>query len=413
MFTLIQNVSVLFGEEFQLINNGSIGVDDGKITRLDAGKPATSFQEADIALDGSGLLAIPGLVDAHVHLGDSVIKDIGIGSSLNDVVHPIHGLKTKLLDESQEDQLCQAIAATSSDMIASGITTFADFREGGLAGVQLALKALRHSRQRVLILGRPNYHFNEDKVIDESPLAADTMHELLETVEICAGVGVSGPNEYTGNSMKQISKLTKGKGKLIATHAAESAEARKFSLENFSITEVERALRYLKPDFVVHLTNPTEEDVHKLSEKRIPVVCCPRANSILGVGFPPILELLRAGVTVALGTDNVMLNAPDMFREMDYTSRTLRATHRDAGVIDSKEIFKMATLNAARALRLGSMIGSIEEGKRADIVFLDLDTTNLRFSRNLIASIVHRARLEDVKCVMVDGEVVHGSIPSL
>jgi cytosine/adenosine deaminase-related metal-dependent hydrolase len=299
-------------------------------------------------------------------------------------------------------------------MIASGITTFADFREGGLAGVELALKALQRSRQRALILGRPNYHFSEDEVISESKqLTSDTMRELLRTIEICAGVGVSGPNEYTNNAMKQISTLTKGKGKLLATHAAESAEATKFSLQNFTATEVERTLRYLKPDFIVHLTNSTKEDVNQLSENRIPVICCPRANSILGLGYPPILELLEAGVTVGLGTDNVMLNAPDMFREMDYTSRMLRAAHRDAAAIDSKEILKMATLNAARALGLGSRIGSIEEGKRADIAFLDLNSANLRYSEDLIASIVHRAGSEDVRCVMVDGEIVHGSIPTI
>jgi cytosine/adenosine deaminase-related metal-dependent hydrolase len=412
MSTLIRNVSMLFGEEFQQINNGFITIDNGAITSLGAEEPPTSRQEVEFVMNGSGLLAIPGLIDAHVHMGDSFVKDIGIGSSLKDLVHPIQGLKTKLLKSVGHDQICEAINATSHDMIASGITTFVDFREGGLTGVQLALKALEHNRHRAIILGRPNYHFNEDEVIYEAPLTADIMRELFETIDLCGGVGVSGPNEYTNNAMQQISTLTKGKRKLLATHAAESAETRKFSLEKFSVTEVERALRYLEPDFIVHLTNSTQDDIHKLSDRRIPVVCCPRANAILGVGFPPILELFEAGVTVALGTDNVMLNAPDMFREMDYASRMLRATHRNAGVMNSKAIFKMATLNAACALRLESLLGSIEEGKRADIVFLDLNTENLRFSKDLIASIVHRARPEDIKCVMVDGEVVHGSIPS-
>jgi cytosine/adenosine deaminase-related metal-dependent hydrolase len=212
--------------------------------------------------------------------------------------------------------------------------------------------------------------------------------------------------------MKQISEIAKGKGKLLGVHASESAKSRKFSLESFARTEVERALDHLTPDFLVHLTNSTLEERLEVSKKHIPVVCCPRANSILGLGFPPILELIEAGVIVALGTDNVMLNSPDMFREMDYTSKIIRANRLDAGAVSSREILKMATVNGANALGLSSQLGCIEEGKRADIVFLNLNSNNLCFSKDLITSVVHRARPDDVKAVLVDGEIVHGSIPA-
>jgi len=411
MPTTIQNLALLLGENFQIMQDGFIGIDGGKITCIGQGTPP---HDESIALDGSGLVAIPGLIDAHVHLGDSVAKDIGIGLGLDALVHPIHGLKTKLLRESKEDDICQAMAAASYEMIGGGVTAFADFREGGLAGVKLELKALEKSRQRRIILGRPNYHFDRDEVVNESKLLTpQTIEELRQTIDLASGVGVSGPNEYTKSSLEQISDICKGKGKRLAIHAAESPEATKFSMEKFSVSEVHRAIHYLKPDFMVHLTNSSEEDLAELSKNPIPVVCCPRANAILGLGFPSILELLEAGVTVALGTDNVMLNAPDMFREMDYTSRILRAANRDAGVISSKEILKMATLNAAKALGIASKVGSLGEGKTADIVFLDFRTPNLASSKDLIGSIVHRANREDVRCVMVEGEVVHGNIPRL
>jgi cytosine/adenosine deaminase-related metal-dependent hydrolase len=367
-----------------------------------------------MVLDGSGLLAIPGLINAHVHIGDSVAKDVGIGLSLRELVHPIHGLKTRVLRETREDDMYQAMAATSQDMLASGITTFADFREGGLAGVKLGIKALGKSPQRGIILGRPSYYFKEEEVANESELLPDeTVNELRQTIDLSGGLGVSGPNEYTKSALKQISDLCRGKNKLLAIHAAESAETTKFSLEKFSSSEVHRALHYLKPDFMIHLTKSSEEDIAELSKNKIPTVCCPRANAILGLGFPPIAELFEAQIPVALGTDNVMLNAPDMFREMDYTSRSLRAVHHDEAVIGSREIFKMATLNGAKALGLASTLGSIEEGKNADIVLLNTNTSNLRFSKDLIGSIVHRANRADVQCVMVSGEIVHGEIPKV
>lgn len=413
MESLIENVSIILGEEFQVIRNGCIQIDDGRITFAGEGEKPESSQDSRQNLNGQGLLAIPGLVDAHTHLADSVAKDLKIGSSLDELVHPIHGLKTILLRDTPDTQICEAMTTTARDMLASGITTFADFREGGLAGVRLAQNALRENRSRALILGRPNYHFSEELVVDQSrQLTAETVLELRQTVEICSGLGISGANEYSDQALKQISEITKGKRKLLGVHASESATSRRFSLDKISKSEVDRALDNLAPDFLVHLTTSTPEEHEKVSKNHIPVVCCPRANAILGLGFPPILELLEAEVTVALGTDNVMLNNPDMFREMDYTSKMLRATKLDAGAVSSREILKMATTNAATALGLGSQLGSIEQGKRADITFLNLNSPNLCFSKDLIASVVHRARPDDVKCVMVDGEVVHGSIPA-
>ncbi len=412
MVTRIGGASLLLGEELQLTQNGWIEVEDGTITYAGQEKPNSSPTNAEVALNGNGLLAIPGLIDAHTHIGDSIAKDAAIGSGLNELVHPIHGLKTKLLNNAHEQQFREAVSATTQDMLASGITTFADFREGGLRGVQLGLSSLYSSKQRALMLGRPNYHFNEDDVVDESKVLTDeTIHELTQTLDLCYGIGLSGANEYTGGSLKQISEIARSKGKLLAIHVAESVESGKFSREHFSATELERVLRHMQPDVIVHLTNSTSEDLETVCEKRIPVVCCPRANSILGLGFPPLLPLVRAGVKVALGTDNVMLNAPDMFREMDYTSRILRALNRSPNIVTSKDVLKMATVNAAHALGLASKIGSIEEGKRADLIFLDLNALNLRSSRDLVASVVHRARPDNVKCVMVDGEILHGSIP--
>jgi cytosine/adenosine deaminase-related metal-dependent hydrolase len=409
----IENISMVFGSELELVKNGRIEIRDGSIVSAGEGNPTRSSQPAGAVLNGEGLLAIPGLIDAHVHLADSVLKDLGVGANLDLLVHPVHGLKMRLLDEARQTQLLEAMVATVSNMLTSGITTFADFREGGLEGVQLEQKALHGIKSRALILGRPNYHFNQMEVSDESrPLTSTTMQELLDTIETCNGLGISGANEYTTAAMEQISDLARENGKLLGVHASESAESQRFSKQEFSSSEVERVLRHLRPDFLVHLTHASQEDIKLVSKNSKPVVCCPRANAILGLGVPPLLELLEAGVTVALGTDNVMLAAPDMFREMDFASRILRASTHDASAISSKDVLRMATVGAAKALGLDSEVGSIEEGKRADLVFLDLNSANLRFSQDPVASVVHRAGPDDIRCVMVDGEIVHGSIPS-
>jgi cytosine/adenosine deaminase-related metal-dependent hydrolase len=360
-------------------------------------------------MDGQGLLAMPGLIDAHTHIGDSIAKDIGLGKTLRELVHPLHGLKAQLLSKASAAELRKGMAQTVSDMISCGITTFADFREGGLQGIRLANEALAKCKQHVLLLCRPNLVYSEIDSTKEAGLTKTVVNELKDTIAICSGIGLSGANEFTSAALEQIHQLAKGTGKLLAIHAGESLDAVKFSNENFHSTEIQRILRLMKPNLIVHATHALPDDFRKIAEDGVGVVCCPRANATLGVGFPPITALLQQKIKVALGTDNVMLNAPDMFREMDYAARMVKATSLDASAITSTEILRMATANAADILGLGSAIGTLDVGKRADIAFLNLTSPNLSFSRDLVSSVVHRARPDDVTCVMVDGEIVHGS----
>jgi cytosine/adenosine deaminase-related metal-dependent hydrolase len=408
MSCLIENVTILRGQDFQLIARGYIRVENGVITDVADNAPSTSTQPK---LNGKGLLAIPGLIDAHTHIGDAFARDVGDGSNLRELVHPLHGMKNKLLRETPGEQIQAAITQAATTMLASGITTFADFREGGLRGAEL-LRSRLPATQRVIILGRPNYYFTEETVESDRDFDQETIAETERTLQICDGLGLSGANEYTDNALRTISKLASSKAKPIAIHAAESEDSKNFSLNHFGQTEVQRITGILKPDLLVHLTHATDSDISIIAEKRIPIVSCPRANATLGLGIPPIRQLLEHGVTVALGTDNVMLNEPDMFREMDYASRVIRAAHHDSRAVSAKAVLRMATADAAAALGLGETTGCIEVGKRADIVFLNRDHPNLRFSKNLVASVVHRAGKDNVTCVMVDGQIRHGGIPN-
>jgi cytosine/adenosine deaminase-related metal-dependent hydrolase len=295
-------------------------------------------------------------------------------------------------------------------MLSCGITAFADFREGGLSGIELAKQALTDCKQRVLLLCRPNLVYSETDVGEEIALPEAVVNETKDALSICSGIGLSGANEHTDMALEQIGQLAKDGGKLIAIHAAESLDAVKFSSDKFHSTEVQRILRYMTPDAIVHATQASTDEFQKIAEHGVGVICCPRANATLGLGFPPIDILRNHGVRVALGTDNVMLNAPDMFREMDYTARMIKATCLNPSAITSAEILQMATASAADILGLGSTIGTLAVGKKADIVFLDLTAPNLNFSRDLVSSVVHRARPDNVACVMIDGEIVHGSI---
>jgi len=406
--TLVTNVTILAGDRFQQIDGGNLLVENDTIGYLGQGHP--DVRAAAVTLDGNGLLAIPGLIDAHTHIGDSIAKDLGAGSGLKELVHPLHGIKTQLLANESPELMCEAISQTARDMLASGITTFADFREGGLEGVELAKQALKESRLRALLLCRPNFAYSESEVTQDTALDESIVSETEEALSLSYGIGLSGSNEYTQMALMQMSRMATKHGKPVAIHAAESLDTVNFSNEKFHTTEIQRILRHMKPNIIVHATHASIDDIQRISEQDIGVVCCPRANATLGVGTPPIGTLLQQRVTVALGTDNVMINAPDMFREMDYSARIVTATALDPAAISSSEILRMATVNPARILGLSSSLGTLEMGKKADIIFINQSAPNLNFSRDLVSSVVHRARPDNIKCVMIDGEIVHGSI---
>jgi cytosine/adenosine deaminase-related metal-dependent hydrolase len=131
------------------------------------------------------------------------------------------------------------------------------------------------------------------------------------------------------------------------------------------------------------------DHLHRVADAEIPVAVCPRANMVLDVGVPPIAELL-SHTTVALGTDNVMLNPPSMFREMAYTAKRFAVSPRD--------VLRMAT--TAGADILGRDCGVVEEGRPAALLVLDGDSTNLRGAVDPVAAVVRRASVRDVKRVI-------------
>jgi cytosine/adenosine deaminase-related metal-dependent hydrolase len=405
---IIEEAKVIVKDSFDVIEKAFIRIEDGYFTEI--GEDSLNSSGC-LRYKAKGMLMIPGLINSHTHIGDSFFKDFGIGKSLNELFRPIIGLKHRLLSSAPENLIVKSMRSSVLDMLRCGITTFADFREGGKRGIELIKKAIKGLRIKPVILGRPDYYFNEDEVVKNYEMPEDKIREVEEILEICDGIGLSGPNEYTDKAMRELSRLAKRKKKICAIHAGEDKSSMDFSIKNFHQSEVERALRNFDPDFIVHLTQAKEEDIEIVSRANVPIVCCPRANSILGLGFPPIVDMMRKGITIALGTDNVMLNSPDLFREMDYTSRILRALERDPSVVSSKDIFKMVTINPAKVLRLDKEIGSIEEGKIANAVFIKMNTKNLESTKDPINALVHRVRHDDIQAVMVNGEIVYGSLP--
>jgi cytosine/adenosine deaminase-related metal-dependent hydrolase len=154
------------------------------------------------------------------------------------------------------------------------------------------------------------------------------------------------------------------------------------------------------------MTYASKKDLILASKNQTSIVVCPRANASLAEGIPDINLMTRCGCNITIGTDNVMINSPDMFREMDYLWKVSMASQKKR--ISPKSILKMATVNAGNMLN--KKIGSIQPNNLADCIFIDKHEMDLEPMHDPCASVVHRASETVIKAVMIGGKIIHGAV---
>jgi cytosine/adenosine deaminase-related metal-dependent hydrolase len=418
MSLILKNGSLLLGKELTFVEHGYVQIRKDGIIKEAKGGPYHGDRKQmhnSTIFDAEGFLITPGFINAHTHIGDSLGKDVAVDSGLDARVNPIYGAKRKIL-QSKPDFLKTFIRGSALSMLKKGITTFADFREGGPEGVRLLKDAISGLPIKCVVFGRVEYYFdtrspNSNGGLIRECLPKSALQTASDVLDISDGLGISGANENSDESLQQYRKLIRAKNKsatnkklLTAIHAAESENTVKLSRSLTGNTEVFRILRHLKPDIIIHMTHATKKDISSVSKKRIGVVVCPRANGIVGAGIPRVGKMLELGCIIGIGSDNVMLNSPDILRELDYLWKASRSVERS--FLSPREILKMATVNNAEILRLNS--GYLGVGRAADIVFIDKSHVDLYPTHNPFASIVQRAGQDSIKGVMIDGRFVSG-----
>jgi len=383
----------------KVINDGYIVVEDSRIQEVSRGE----LPKADKVIERKDCVVIPGFINAHTHIGDSVFKESGLGKNLNELFKPPDGLKHKLLRNTSDATIRNGIENTLSEMLQSGIVVFADFREGALAGAKMLHGTLDNKLIKGFIFGRLDFSFsneslekNDTRYTDDILLSSNRMKDIVD------GIVPTSPNDVTDEALRQLSSINKKNNWLKITHVAEDPRSIEISKRRTGLTEVERAINYFKADSLVHGIYLNEQDLDMIADGNIPITCCPKANALLGLDLPRIPDMVEKGILVSLGTDNVMLNPPDMFKEMCFALTIYRSEGSQNP--SPENILQMATINGAKTLKIEKEFGSIEEGKRANLVFIKTNTHRLRFSKNILASIILRIESSDVELVLIDGK---------
>ncbi|MFA4935781.1 MAG: amidohydrolase family protein [Candidatus Methanoperedens sp.] len=345
--------TIIYGDEFEPLD-GYITIDNGIIK---------SVEESTVATD---TIIAPCFVNAHTHIGDSVIKDPPY-LPLAELVQPPHGLKHRILQETPYSDIVASMKASIFDMIKTGTCAFADFREGGVEGVKALNEALKTP---YLNTGTGAGHGIAARIFGR-PVNGD-----MSYLDICDGTGLSSTSDLELGIIKEITRQTKEKRKKFAIHAGERDSS-----------DIASAIE-LQPDFLVHLTHAGKKEIKAVADADIPVVICMRSNLLTKSGIPPVLKMLDEGILVAAGTDNVMLNSVNMFSEMEFLAKT--------NLYDDRQVFKLCTLNGAKMLGLDEELGSIKNGKKAKLMVLTKKSNNMQGIRNPLSSLVRRARPDDI-----------------
>ncbi len=309
-------------------------------------------------------LILPGLWNAHTHLGDAVVTQELTGT-LEQLVAPPNGLKHRILARAKDEAVIAAMRRAMATMLRTGTTGFSDFREGGLKGLKLLYAGLDALPLEDVALGRP------------VGLAYDA-REVAALLRTCDGIAVSAYVDWPSGDLEKLAVDVHRAGKLFAIHCSERIRE-----------DIDRVLD-LRPAFLVHMVQATDADLQRTADAGVPIVVCPRSNAFFGL-TPDLPRMLRAGVELRLGTDNAMINVPSLLREIEFAYRVGRLR----GDIPAREILEMAL--RGRRLKNPDAACAIRVGERADLVVLDLPGGPSGF-----ASAV-RASASDIRLVVSGG----------
>ncbi|MEA5462431.1 amidohydrolase family protein [Leptothoe sp. PORK10 BA2] len=399
MLTL-KDCIVLHGKDLRPYQCHQFTVEQDTITHIDLGSPCNQLEQGSLVI-------IPGLYNSHTHMGDSCLPDGTTGMTLEEGFFRPNGYKYRELGKQTEAEHLEHLVAHLRYMARTGTVGHIDFREQGVYGSQLLRQAADKTGVNSVILGQFNQlPFTESQLQENRDGLSDSaLAELDALLTIADGFSESTMNDLTDLAWQQI--YLRSQHKLRAIHCLENEGYRDTSLAVTGRGDLERALELYQPHLVIHATVANAAEIGMLSAHRVNVVLNPRANANLGLPLPPIAPLLQSQANLLLGTDNGLLNSPNMLAELDFTYKVAKSQFGSAALRpDPVDILKMATSNLHGVLGQ-DIYGYLEVGLPADFAVLNFRQPHLRATRHILASIVSRTTPDDVLATVRQGQVLY------
>jgi cytosine/adenosine deaminase-related metal-dependent hydrolase len=351
---------------------------------------------------------LPGFINAHTHIGDSFLPEAASSMTLEEAFFRPDGYKYRALDTLSRQEHVETMIQMHQEMSSTGTVAHLDFREQGVEGAKRLREAADASGVKSIILSQFNHPPFSTAELEEntSPLPPTALEELKQILSVSDGFSESTMNDLTDPAWLTVRELTEARGACRAIHCLESEPYRSVSLQRTGRGDLARAIELLDPHLIVHLTVADDEEIQYLASKQTPAVLNLRANQSLGLPCPPVAKLLDAGVPLLAGTDNGILNGPDLFRELDALYRLACSQAGEANRPPPESILKMVTSNLSKTVWGDSMPGTVRVGAPADFLELNVSRSPYQRSLNPTATLLTRGGAQDLQRTWIDGKTV-------
>ncbi len=396
---------VVMDEAGTILEGGAVLVEGDHIAAvLQPGAPRPAGTRV---IDATGHLVIPGLVNTHGHAAMSLLRgladDLPLLTWLEDYIFPAEAALVA------PDYVYWGTLLSSVEMLKGGTTTFADmyyFRDDmARATIDAGIRAV--TGPHIIGFPTPDFATPEASLAD----AAEFMERYQDHPTVVPAVAAHALYTTPLDAVEAAFRLAERYDAVFQIHAVEdpSEDTTARELTGMGVIEALGSIGALRPGTVLaHAIYLSDEDIARIAAGGAGIAHNPQSNMKLGFArAAPVAAALAAGIPVGLGTDGPAANNDlDMFDEMDAAAKLQKFALGDAAALPAETVFRMATMGGAQVLNLHDRIGSLEPGKRADVVLLDTRRPGLTPLYSVYSHLVYAARGSDVTTVIVNGRIV-------
>lgn len=419
--TLIKNGYVLtLNKKRQIIRDGAIYIENSQIR--DVGKTEDlKAHRAETVIDAKNMIVMPGLIDTHIHLSQALIRgcadDVSLVDWLKKYVWVLQGNFTKD-DGRVSAELCMA------EMIRTGTTSFIDcmiHTRYGFDGIAKAVEraGMRGALSKIIMdstgyadspdIMYPGMVENAEACLTETEQMYRKWHGKADG-RIQVWYGLRSLGGVTSELFKEVAQRTREKSTHMTMHLGEVVDDVRYVKENFdtNLTGFAQMHNLLGPEMVfAHGIHFEDSELKTLAATKTNISHCPASNTKLASGFAKIPQMIDLGVPVSLGCDGgPSNNTYDMVREMRLAALIHKPVAKNPLVVSAEDVIEMATIGGAVAMGIDNRIGSLESGKLADVILIDMHELGFTPTVNPVSNLVYSGSGQSVDTVIVNGKIL-------
>lgn len=415
---IIRNATIYtMDQDRRVIDRGSLAVQGDRIARIGQADLAESHSAGQV-IDADGMILFPGFIDTHIHIFQSFLKGLGADHRLIEWLN-LSALPYGRIMTPHQHELAARLACMEA--LKSGCTTLCEFFYTNQARelAHACIEGMRATGIRSVFIrtfqdageeyGMPSIFIEPaDKAMREVE-ALKKCYKEDDMLSIWTGPDVTWSTTKEG--YQAMLEYCLSENVRYSMHLKETEVDNDMCLRNYGkdIVDLLEEIGFLTDKMLaVHCVNLTRHDIRRFAEYGVSISHNPAPNLYLGSGVPPIPESLSEGVNVALGTDGAASNnSTDMLETMKLAALIQKGIHRDASVISADQVIRMATIGGAKAIGMERLVGTLEAGKKADMILFDPRHLKSFPNHDTEATVVYASSEENIDTTIVNGKIAY------